>query len=264
MTSTTSDRENVAPVDIQRAQFEEQISQLLRDAVRDNPTDSDTVAPAPWRLPSGWTLRGILSVAGIGVVLLVCLQWSSGDTTKTATVAPKPAPPAQTATEDVASTAATTLQLMKQMQSMSLDLATLARKVDQLEATQDRLRGNADVANQLKASQEQMTGVIAKLSEQLNASQEQISRNNASVAEQLKAGQEQLVSALAQAEQARQKIPASAPPPQTAAAAVPTPKPTPKPAPPPASPPTAVQARTQKPQPASTPPAARPLGFLFQ
>jgi ABC-type transporter Mla subunit MlaD len=256
MNSTT--RENVA--DVQRAHFEDQISQLLRDAARDNPSDSEAVAPpAPWRLPSGWSLRGILSTAGIGVVTLVCLQWSSGDPAKTATVASKPAPLVQTAKEDVASTAAMSLQLMKQIQSMSLDLATLARRVDQLEATQDKLRDNANVANQFKASQEQMTGVIAKLSEQLNASQEQISRNNANVAEQLKASQEQLVSALAQADQAPQKILASTPPPQTAA-----PVPLPRPAPPPTSPQTTVQARAQKPQLPSKPAAARPLGFLFQ
>jgi hypothetical protein len=259
MNSTTSDRDNVAPVDVQRAQFEDQISQLLRDAARDNPSDSDAVAPAPRRLPRGWTRRGILLAACIGGVTLVWLHLSSGDQVKTTTAASKPAPLAQTATEDVASTAATSLQLMKQIHSMSLDLATLARRVDQLEATQDRLRDNADLANQFKTSQEHMTGVIAKLSEQLNASQEQISRNNANVAEQLKASQEQLVSALTQAEQAPQKIPASTPPPQTAA-----PVPMPRPAPPLTSPQTTAQARAQKPQLPTKPAAARPLGFLFQ
>jgi ABC-type transporter Mla subunit MlaD len=259
MNSTTPDRENVAPVDVQRAQFEDQISQLLRDAARDNPSDSDAVTAAPRRLPSGWTRRGILLAACIGGITLVWFQLSSGDKARTTTAASKPAPLAQPATEDVASTAAMSLQLMKQIQSMSLDLATLARRVDQLEATQDKLHDNANVANQFKASQEQMTGVIAKLSEQLNASQEQISRNNANVAEQLKASQEQLVSALAQADQAPQKILASTPPPQTAA-----PVPLPRPAPPPTSPQTTVQARAQKPQLPPKPAAARPLGFLFQ
>jgi methyl-accepting chemotaxis protein len=254
MNSTTPDRENVAQVDVQRAKFEEQISQLLHDVARNDPSDSETVAPAPRRLPGGWALRGILLAACIGIVTLVWLQLSSGDTAKTTTAASKPAPLAQTATEDVAPTAAMLLHLTKQLQSISLDLATLARRVEQLEATQDRLRDNANVANQFKASQEQMTGVIAKLSEQLNASQEQISRNNANVAEQLKASQEQLVSVLAQAEQDRQKIAASTPPPQTAAPAR-------RPAPPPASPQTTVQARTQKPQRPSTPPAARPPGL---
>jgi methyl-accepting chemotaxis protein len=259
MNSTTPDRENVARVDIHSAQFEDQISQLLRAAAQDNPSDGDTVAPAPWRLPSGWTLRRILVAAGIGVVFLVSLQLFSGDPAKTTTAAPKPAPLAQTATEDVSSPAAILL-LAKQLQSISVDLATLSRRVDQLESTQDRLRDAANVANQFKASQEQMTGVIAKLSEQLNASQEQISRNNANVAEQLKASQEQLVSVLAQAQQDRQTISASTPPQQTAA---PTPKP--KPAPSPASPQTTVQARAHKPQPPSKPPAAAgPLGFLLQ
>ena len=256
MNSTTPDRESVAQVDVQRAQFEDQISQLLLDVVRDNPSDSDASAPAPWRLPSGWGPRGILLAACIGVVTLVWLF--SGDTAKTTTAAPKPVPLAQAATDDVPPTAAISL-LTKQLQSISLDLATLARRVEQLEATQDRLLDNANVANQFKASQEQMTGVIAKLSEQLNASQEQISRNNASVAEQLKASQEKLVSVLAQAEQDRQKISASAPPPQTAA-----PAPKPRPAPSPASPQTTVQARAPKPQPPSKPQAAGPLGFLSQ
>jgi methyl-accepting chemotaxis protein len=259
MNSTTPDRENAAQVDVQRAQFEDQISQLLRDAARDTPSDSDAVAPAPRRLPSGWTRRGILSATGIGVVItLVCLQLSSGDTAKTTTAASKPATLAHTATEDVPPTAAMSL-LTKQLQSMSLDLAALVRRVEHLEATQDRLRDNANVANQFKTSQEQMTGVIAKLSEQLNASQEQISRNNANVAEQLKTSQEQLVSVLAQAEQDRQKISASTPPPQTAA-----PVPMPRPTPSPTSPQNTVQARAQKPQRTSPPPAASPPGFLFQ
>jgi hypothetical protein len=264
MSSTTPDRENVAPVDVQRAQFEEQISHLLHDFARDDLSHNDTVAPPPWQLPSGWKPRGILLAAGIGIVTLVWSLLPSGDTAKTTTAASKPAPLAQTATQDVASTAAMSLQLTNQLQSISLDLAKLARRVDQLEATQDRLRDNENVASQFKASQEQMTGVIAKLSEQLNASQEQISRNNANVAEQLKASQEQLVRVFAQAEQDRQKIPASTP--QISASAPPPPAAAPahKPAPPPASPQTTVQPRTPKPQPASTTPAARPLGFLFQ
>jgi septal ring factor EnvC (AmiA/AmiB activator) len=255
MNSTTPDRGNVAQADVSRTQFAEQFLQLLGDVPPDDRSDSETVAPAPWRLPDGWALRGILLAACLGLVTLFCLQLSSGDTAKTTTAAATPAPPAQTATEDVAPTAALLLQLTKQTQSISLDLATLARRVEQIEATQDRLRDDANVANQFKASQEQMTGVIAKLSEQLNASQEQISRNNAEVAEQLKASQEQLVRVLAQAEQDRQKIAASQPPPPSAAPAR-------RPAPPPASPQTAAQARAQKPQPPSKPPSASPLGFL--
>jgi methyl-accepting chemotaxis protein len=262
MNSTTPHRENVARVDMQSAQFEDQISQLLRDAAQDNSSDSDTVAPAPWRLPSGWTLRRILLAAGIAVVALVALQLFSGDPAKTTTPTPKPALLAQTATADGSSPAAILL-LAKQLESVSLDLTTLSRRVEQLEATQDRLRDSTNVANQFKASQEQMTGVIAKLSEQLNASQEQISRNNASVAEQLKANQEQLVTVLAQTQQDRQTISAAAatPPQQTAA---PTPTPKPKPAPSPASPQTTVQARAHKPPPPSKPSAAGPLGFLLQ
>ena len=246
MNPTRPERENIARADIQRTQFEDQISQLLRDAARDNPSDSDTVAPAPRRLPFGWTLRGVLLAACIGVVTLVWLF--SGDTAKTTIAASKPAPLAQTATEDVASTAAVSL-LTKQLQSISLDLATLGRRVEQLEATQDRLRDNANV----------MTGAVAKLSEQLNPSQEQISRNNANVAEQLKGSQEQLISVAAQAEQDRQKISASTPPPQTAA---PVPRPRPRPTPSPTSPQTTVQAQAHKPQPPSKPPVTGPLGFL--
>lgn len=256
MNSTPPDHENVARPDLHSAQFEDQISQLLRDAVRDTPADRDTVAPAPWRLPRGWTVRGVLLAACIGVVALVWLF--SGDTPKTTTAISRPAPLAQSATDDVQTTAALSV-LTKQLQSISLDLATLVRRVDQLEASQDRLRDNANVANQFKASQEQMTAVIAKLSEQLNASQEQISRNNANVAEQLKTNQEQLVSVLAQAEQDRQKISVSTAPAQTVA-----PAPKPKPAPSPAPPQTSPQARVNKPQPPSKPPATSPLGFLLQ
>jgi len=261
MNSTTPDRESVAQADVPRTQFEDQFLQLLRHVPPDDPSDSDTVAPALRWLPGGWALRGILLAACLGIATLVWSQLPSGDTAKTTTAASTtaastPAPPAQTATEDVAPTAALLLQLTKQTQSISLDLAALARRVEQIEAAQDRLRDNADVANQFKASQEQMTGVIARLSEQLNTSQEQISRNNAEVAEQLKASQEQLVRVLAQAEQDRQKIAASAPRPPTAAPAR-------RPAPPPASAQTTAQARAQKPKPPSKPPAARPLGFLL-
>jgi len=84
------------------------------------------------------------------------------------TVAPQPAPLAQTVREDVVPTvAALSPELTQLLESMARDLATLGQRIEQLKASQEQMaRDNANAAEQLKASQEQMARDIAKVSEQ--------------------------------------------------------------------------------------------------
>jgi hypothetical protein len=84
------------------------------------------------------------------------------------TAPPQPESLAQTAPEDVASTAvALSPELTQLIQSMARDLATLGQGIEQLKASQEQMaRDNANAAAQLKANQEQMARVLAKVSEQ--------------------------------------------------------------------------------------------------
>jgi hypothetical protein len=84
------------------------------------------------------------------------------------TAPPQPAPLAPTAPEDVVSTAAApSPELTQLLQSMARDLATLGQGIEELKAgLQQMARDNANTAEQLKASQEQMAQVIPKASEQ--------------------------------------------------------------------------------------------------
>lgn len=84
------------------------------------------------------------------------------------TASPPPAPPARTAAEDVAPTAATlSPELTQLLQSMAHDLATVGQGIEQLKVSQEQMtRDNASIAEQLKANQEQMARLSAKVSEQ--------------------------------------------------------------------------------------------------
>jgi len=85
------------------------------------------------------------------------------------TAPPQPAPLAQTAPEGVAPTAAAlSPESTPSLQSMARDLATVGQKIEQLKASQEQMaRDNANLAEQLKTSQEQqMARVIAIVSEQ--------------------------------------------------------------------------------------------------
>ena len=143
----------------------------------------------------GWALRGfagILLAAGIGVAA-VHLVGSSGDAAKTASSQPPPL--AQTAP-----TAALSPELTPLLQSMSRDLASMGKEIEQLKADRELVaRDNANLSEQFKASQEQLTRAVARLSEQLKASQEQAVRDNANVAEQIKGIQEQLTGVISRA-----------------------------------------------------------------
>ena len=139
-----------------------------------------------------WVLRGfagILLAAGIGVAAVVLLG-SSGDAAKTAHS--QPAALAQTAP-----TAAVSAELTPLLQSISRDLISVGKEIEQLKAGSDLMaRDNANLSEQLKASQEQLTRTVARLSEQLKASQEQVIRDNANVAEQMRGIQQQLTSVM--------------------------------------------------------------------
>jgi hypothetical protein len=76
----------------------------------------------------------------------------------------QPAPPAQTAPQDVAPTAAQVPpELAQLLQTIMRDLANVEQEIEQLKTSQAQMAGdNAKVAEQVKASQEQMARVIAR------------------------------------------------------------------------------------------------------
>jgi hypothetical protein len=84
------------------------------------------------------------------------------------TASPQAAPPAQTASQDVAPTAAPVSPEMAQLlQTMARDLADVEQEIKQLKASQEQMASdNAKAVEQLKAGQEQMTRLIATASEQ--------------------------------------------------------------------------------------------------
>jgi hypothetical protein len=83
------------------------------------------------------------------------------------TTSPQPEFLAQSAAEDVApAAAALSPELTQLIQSMARDIATLGQGIEQLKASQAQMaRDNANAAAQLKANQELVTQVLAKVSE---------------------------------------------------------------------------------------------------
>lgn len=158
----------------------------------------------------GWALRGgavVLMAACIGIAAVMWLR-PSRDAAKTALS--QPAPPAQIASVP----AAVPSELTPLLQSISRDLASVGKDIEQLKASRELLaRDNANLSQQLKASQEQMARVVAGLSEQLKANQEQGARDSANVAEQVKAIQDQLVRVVSQVSEPKKppKIAATSP-----------------------------------------------------
>jgi hypothetical protein len=145
------------------------------------------------------------------------------------TAPPQPAHLAQTAPEDVATTAAAlSPESAQQLQSMARDLATVGQEIEQLKTSQAQMvRANAELAEQLKAAQAQMDRDNAELAKQLKAAQAQMVRANAELAEQLKASQEQMARPVAKASEQnlRPRIPAPLPRPTATPARKPVPKP---------------------------------------
>jgi cytoskeletal protein RodZ len=84
------------------------------------------------------------------------------------TASPEAAPLGQTASQDVAPTAAPVSPgLAELLQTMARDLANVEHGIEQLKAGQEQMASdNAKTVEQLKASQEQMTRLVAKASEQ--------------------------------------------------------------------------------------------------
>src|SRR3984885_7484567 len=224
MASTLNHEEPRANAELER--LVEQLSELglgaPRDPSDDPPSRMNTFRPAVLGdRPSlrRWALRGtgFLLTACIVVAAIAWWQPSHGDAVTTAS--PQPALRVQTAPEDVAPTTTMSPQLTQQLQSMARDLATLAQGIERLKASQDQqVRDNANAADQFRASQEQITGAVAKVSQQLKESQEEIARNNANFAEQLKVSQDQSVSILAKfsEQDLRPKISSPTPPRPTA------------------------------------------------
>lgn len=93
----------------------------------------------------------------------------SGVRLAAADAAPPPAMPlAQAGTQDVAPPhAVTPPELAQLLQTMTRDLATVQQGIDELKASQERLANdNAGIAERVRASQDQLTRLAARVSEQ--------------------------------------------------------------------------------------------------
>ncbi|HTG04263.1 MAG TPA: hypothetical protein VK635_09440 [Bradyrhizobium sp.] len=115
----------------------------------------------------------LYSSYGSGAKLLVA-RWAPQPTLSTVQVAAAEAAPpqatllAQTAPQDAAPTATPALPDPTQLlQKMARDLANLERNIEQLKANQQQMAvDNSKAIGELKASQEEMKRVLAKVSEQ--------------------------------------------------------------------------------------------------
>jgi len=197
------------PAEGQLASFEEQLSNLAREAgvnPSDPPTSMKTFRAPPatihglkdWRY---LTFVGSLLAASIGVA---AWWWSSS--VHTEAMAPSdPAPLTQAAPKDAAPTdvapnaVALSSDLAQQLQPIARELAALRQAVEQLEMRQEQLvRDNENVASQLKASNAEMAR-NNDIIEQIKATQIQMARESETVTERLNASQEQLARVIANA-----------------------------------------------------------------
>ena len=239
-------KEELGRADEPLLRLQEQLSKLTHEAAR-RPSDPPTASVNTFR-PAvsdnrislrGRVVRGaagILLAAGIGVAGIMWLG-SSGDAAKTAPL--QSAPLVQTAP-----TIAMSPELAPLLQSISRDLTSVGKEIEQLKLGRELIaRDNATLSEQLKASQEQLTRVVARLSDELKASQEVVARNNANVAEQIKAIQDHLARINSQASEQNT-------PPKIATTAPRLPLPPPRPA--------APTARKPMPTLVSAPAAAKP------
>ena len=193
--------EQIARADEQLARLSEQVAKMERDAAP--PPSAGPGPQSPSRRPALRVLVGLPLAACIVVAALV-LQSSYGGDAKLAVArwapqlvstpslppenppfpaqpapstvqvaaaeaAPPQAPPlAQTAPQDAAPTATAALPDHTQLlQTMARDLANVERSIEQLKANQQQIASdNAKAIAELKASQEEIKRVLARVSEQ--------------------------------------------------------------------------------------------------
>jgi uncharacterized membrane protein YccC len=192
--------EQIARADEQLARVTEQLAKMERDATRP-PSAGPGPQPPPRRLGLR-TLVGLLLAVCIAAALALQSSYGGGAKLIVARWAPQlvstpssppenspfpvqPAPPAvqvaaaetappqatplaQSAPQDVAPTATPALPDHTQLlQTMARDLANVEREIGQLKANQQQIASdNSRAIERLKASQEEMTRLLARVSEQ--------------------------------------------------------------------------------------------------
>jgi len=193
--------EQIVRADKDLARLSEQVAKMERDAAR--PPSAGPGPQSPPRRPSLWALVGLPLAACIVVAALV-LQSSYGggaklvvarlapqlvstpslppenaplpaqpapsivQVTASESAPPQAAPLAQTAPQDAAPTAtAAPSDNTQLLQTMARDLANVERNIEQLKANQQQITtDNSKAIEELKASQEEMKRVLARISEQ--------------------------------------------------------------------------------------------------
>ena len=193
--------EQIARADEELTRVSEQVAKMERDAARPRPSSAGPGRQSPPGRPALRTLVGLLLAACIVVAALV-LQSSYGAGTKLAvarwapqlvstlppenpplpvqpalstvqvaaaeTAPPQATPPAQTTPQDAAPTVTAALPEPPQLlQTMARDLVNLQRNIEQLKANQQQMASDTLKAiEELRARQEEITRVLARVSEQ--------------------------------------------------------------------------------------------------
>jgi hypothetical protein len=148
-------------------QFEDEDERVFRsDHDARPPSDQQKLHPV---VPGRWSWRG-RGLIGLLLVMSVCVAgfaWPSsyGAAAKLIIARwanaslPQPAP--RTSSQDVASAAAPmSPELANRLEAMARDLANMMQQMEQLKTSQEQMiRGNTAVAEQLRASQEQLAAV---------------------------------------------------------------------------------------------------------
>lgn len=194
--------EQIARADEELARLSEQLAKMERDAARPPSAGPDPQSPPrrqALRALVGLPLAACIVVAALvlqssygGEAKLVVARWAAPQLVSTPSLlpenAPVPAQPApsivqaaaaeaappqatpltQTAPQDAAPTAPAALPDHTQLlQNMARDLANLERNIEQLKANQQQIANdNSKAIGELKASEEEIKRVLARVSEQ--------------------------------------------------------------------------------------------------
>jgi hypothetical protein len=173
------------------------------------------------------SLRGLLGLGSLGCIIVAALAWQFGpkqiDPVSASSISRNkedPAPPLAPKSADPAvsthaeprptpqneSVAPISPEMLQQFQSIVRALANMQQAIDQLKNDQSQaLRENADLAEQLKATHE-IARRNAQLSEDLKAMQAQMARENGKIADQVKTNQESMSAISEQLKQGQEHL----------------------------------------------------------
>jgi septal ring factor EnvC (AmiA/AmiB activator) len=176
---------------------EERVCERQQNAAR-HPSDQQKQPAVPDRRSSrGGLALGLIASLLAATLGAVAFVWQSSYFDAAKLIVARWVPLAQTTLQVAAPTAAPmSPELEQRLQALARDLASVAQGIEQLKTSQEQMVGhNAAVAEVLKTALTQMARDNAAV-DTLKAALSQMARDKAAVAEQLKASQEQLAAVM--------------------------------------------------------------------